>query len=40
MKFDIVVLGGGIVGVSVALQLQRRNLSVALVDRRARGTPT
>lgn len=40
MKFDIVVLGGGIVGVSVALQLQRRNLSVALVDRRAPGHET
>lgn len=40
MKFDSVVLGGGIVGVSVALQLQRRGLSVALVDRRAPGNET
>jgi D-amino-acid dehydrogenase len=40
MKFDSVVLGGGIVGVSVALQLQRRGLSVALVDRRAPGSET
>ncbi|WP_322034144.1 FAD-dependent oxidoreductase [Paraburkholderia sp. J76] len=40
MKFDSVVLGGGIVGVCVALQLQRRGLSVALVDRRAPGNET
>jgi D-amino-acid dehydrogenase len=40
MKFDSVVLGGGIVGVSVALHLQRRGLSVALVDRRAPGSET
>lgn len=40
MKFDSVVLGGGIVGVSVAVQLQRRGLSVALVDRRAPGNET
>ncbi|WP_069263229.1 NAD(P)/FAD-dependent oxidoreductase [Paraburkholderia nodosa] len=40
MNFDSVVLGGGIVGVSVALQLQRRGLSVALVDRRAPGNET
>ncbi|TDQ72090.1 NAD(P)/FAD-dependent oxidoreductase [Paraburkholderia silvatlantica] len=40
MKFDSIVLGGGIVGVSVALQLQRRGLSVALVDRRAPGNET
>ena len=40
MKFDTVVLGGGIVGVSVALQLQRRGLSVALVDRKAPGNET
>ncbi|CAG9275023.1 NAD(P)/FAD-dependent oxidoreductase [Paraburkholderia unamae] len=40
MKFDSVVLGGGIVGVSVALQLQRRGLAVALVDRRAPGNET
>lgn len=40
MTFDTVVLGGGIVGVSVALQLQRRSLSVALVDRKAPGNET
>ncbi|MFM0061399.1 FAD-dependent oxidoreductase [Paraburkholderia phytofirmans] len=40
MKFDTVVLGGGIVGVSVALQLQRRGLAVALVDRKAPGNET
>ncbi|SDE32164.1 NAD(P)/FAD-dependent oxidoreductase [Paraburkholderia lycopersici] len=40
MKYDSVVLGAGIVGVSVALQLQRRGLTVALVDRRAPGMET
>lgn len=40
MKFDTIVLGGGIVGVSVALQLQRRGLAVALVDRKAPGNET
>ncbi|NML30517.1 NAD(P)/FAD-dependent oxidoreductase [Paraburkholderia antibiotica] len=40
MKFDTVVLGGGIVGVSVAVQLQRRGLRVALVDRKAPGNET
>ncbi|WP_322101393.1 FAD-dependent oxidoreductase [Paraburkholderia sp. J41] len=40
MKFDSVVLGGGIVGVSVALHLQQRGLHVALVDRRAPGNET
>ena len=40
MHFDSVVLGGGIVGVSVALQLQRRGLAVALVDRKAPGNET
>ncbi|WP_028233126.1 NAD(P)/FAD-dependent oxidoreductase [Paraburkholderia mimosarum] len=40
MNFDSVVLGGGIVGVSVALQLQRRGLAVALVDRKAPGNET
>ena len=34
------VLGAGIVGTSVALQLARRGLSVALVDRRAPGEET
>lgn len=40
MKFDTLVLGGGIVGVSVALQLQKRGVSVALVDRKAPGNET
>jgi D-amino-acid dehydrogenase len=30
--FDVVVIGGGIVGLSVALQAQSRDLSVAIVD--------
>ncbi len=33
-KFDALVLGAGMVGVSAALQLQKRGLSVALIDRR------
>lgn len=40
MKFETMVLGGGIVGVSVALQLQRRGVSVALIDRKAPGNET
>lgn len=40
MKFDAMVLGGGIVGTSVALQLQRRGLTVALIDRKAPGNET
>ncbi|MPV66780.1 NAD(P)/FAD-dependent oxidoreductase [Burkholderia sp. BE17] len=40
MKFDAIVLGGGIVGTSVALQLQRRGLKVALIDRKAPGNET
>lgn len=40
MKVDAIVLGAGIVGVSVALQLKRRGLSVALVDRKAPGNET
>jgi D-amino-acid dehydrogenase len=40
MKFDAIVLGGGIVGTCVALQLQRRGLAVALVDRKAPGNET
>jgi D-amino-acid dehydrogenase len=40
MKFDTIVLGGGIVGASIALQLQRRGVSVALVDRKAPGNET
>jgi len=40
MKFDAVVLGAGMVGVSVAVHLQQRGLSVALVDRKAPGNET
>ncbi|MFY0614807.1 MAG: FAD-binding oxidoreductase [Hyphomicrobiaceae bacterium] len=34
MKYDTIVIGAGMVGVSTALQLQRRGQSVVLVDRR------
>lgn len=37
---DVVVLGAGIVGVCVALHLQRRGRNVVLVDRRAPGHET
>jgi len=40
MKFDTVVLGGGIVGVSVAVHLQQRGRAVALVDRKRPGNET
>jgi len=40
MKHDVIVLGAGMVGVSCALHLQRKNLSVALLDRRAPGLET
>ena len=40
MKCDVVVLGAGIVGVSIAAHLQRRGRSVALVDRRGAGEET
>jgi D-amino-acid dehydrogenase len=40
MKFDTVVLGGGIVGVSIAAHLQKRGRSVALVDRKPPGHET
>jgi D-amino-acid dehydrogenase len=40
MRFDTVVLGAGMVGVSVAVHLQKRGLSVALVDRKAPGEET
>jgi D-amino-acid dehydrogenase len=39
-RTDAIVLGAGIVGVSVALQLVKRGLSVALVDRRGPGEET
>lgn len=40
MKTDVLVLGGGIVGVSVAWHLKKRGLATALVDRRAPGEET
>ena len=39
-KHDAIVLGGGIVGISTAIQLRKRGLSVALVDKRAPGEET
>src|SRR5262249_1043134 len=39
-RTDVMALGAGIVGTSAALQLARRGLSVALVDRRAPGEET
>ncbi|CAB3803486.1 D-amino acid dehydrogenase 1 [Paraburkholderia caffeinitolerans] len=40
LKFDTVVLGAGIVGVSVAVHLQKRGRQVALVDRKQPGNET
>jgi D-amino-acid dehydrogenase len=40
MKFDVLVLGAGAVGVSVAAHLQRRGVGVALVDRKTPGSET
>lgn len=40
MAADVLVLGAGMVGTSTALQLARRGLSVALVDRREPGRET
>lgn len=40
MKADIAVLGAGIVGVSVALHLQKRGRTTILVDRRGAGEET
>lgn len=40
MKFDTIVLGAGIVGVSVAVHLQKRGRSVALVDLTQPGNET
>jgi D-amino-acid dehydrogenase len=40
MKSDVVILGAGIVGVSIALHLQTRGRSVMLVDRRGAGEET
>ena len=39
-RIDAIVLGAGIVGTSVALQLVKRGLAVALIDRRAPGEET
>src|SRR5258708_1385404 len=39
-RTDAIVLGAGIVGTSTALQLARRGLGVALVDRRGAGAET
>jgi D-amino-acid dehydrogenase len=39
-RTDAIVLGAGIVGTSIALQLAKRGLGVALVDRRAPGLET
>jgi D-amino-acid dehydrogenase len=40
MQADVIVLGAGIVGVSVAVHLAQRGLAVVLVDRRAPGEET
>ncbi|MBF9233425.1 NAD(P)/FAD-dependent oxidoreductase [Microvirga alba] len=40
MRKDVVVLGAGIVGVSIAIHLQKRGRSVLLVDRRGPGGET
>ena len=39
-RADVIVLGAGMVGVSVALHLQRRGRDVALIDRRGAGEET
>jgi D-amino-acid dehydrogenase len=40
MKFDVIVLGAGMVGVSAALHLQKRGRAVLLVDRRGAAEET
>jgi D-amino-acid dehydrogenase len=40
MKFDTIVLGAGIVGVCVAVHLQKRGRRVALIDRKLPGNET
>ncbi len=39
-RMDVVVLGAGIVGTSVALHLVKRGLAVALIDRYGPGEAT
>ena len=39
-KTDVIVLGAGIVGVSVAYAARQRGMSVVLVDRREPGSET
>ena len=39
-RFDVAVLGAGVIGVSTAIHLARRGVRVALVDRRAPGEET
>jgi D-amino-acid dehydrogenase len=40
MKFDVIVLGAGIVGVCAAIHLQQRGRAVALIDRKPPGSET
>ena len=40
MRADTIVLGAGIIGVSVAVHLQKRGRAVVLVDRRGPGEET
>src|SRR6516162_11385578 len=40
MNADVIVLGAGMVGVSVALHLQQRGRGVVLIDRRGAGEET
>ena len=40
MQADVVVLGAGMVGVSVAVHLQKRGKQVVLIDRRQPGEET
>src|SRR5689334_9474108 len=40
MRYDVMVLGAGAIGVSTALHLQARGRSVCLIDRRAPGEET
>ena len=40
MRKDVIILGAGIVGVSIALHLQKRGRSVLLIDKREPGRET